>query len=70
MYGKITEEVFNQVKECLNTNIEIDPPLNYVAESCGVSSGTVALIKKSGSFRAYKTYQRLRGEEYKRRRNG
>lgn len=60
MSGKITQKKFNEIKKFLNTPILAKPPIRYVAEEFGYSSGTISLINRFNTFEEYKKYQTTR----------
>lgn len=64
MSRKITEQKFNEIKEFLSTPILVKPPIRYVAESFGYSSGTIATINRFSSYKEYKNYQHQRYDEH------
>lgn len=66
MNRKITKEKFDEIKRFLNTPILINPPIRYVADEFGYSSGTVAQINRFGTFEEYKKYQIERIKKYDR----
>lgn len=64
MNRKITEQRFNEIKEFLDTPILVKPPIRYVAESFGYSSGTIAKINRFNTHKEYLDYERERQKKY------
>lgn len=60
MNRKITKERFNEIKKFLNTPILVKPPIRYVADEFGYSSGTISLINRFNTFEEYNKYSMTR----------
>lgn len=64
MNRKITKGRFEEIKKFINTPILVNPPIRYVADEFGYSSGTVAQINRFDTFEEYKKYQVERRKQY------
>lgn len=64
MTRKITEQRFNEIKEFLDTPILVKPPIRYVADHFGYSSGTITKINRFNTHKEYQDYERERQKKY------
>lgn len=64
MSRKITSDRFCKIKKFLNTPILVNPPIRYVADKFGYSSGTVSQINRFDTFEEYKKYQTEKIKQY------
>lgn len=58
MSRAINQEMFDDIKKCLDTPLLVKPSVRYVAKKFGYSSSTLSRIKNARDFKEYKSRAR------------